>query len=305
MQEVKGKDISKITAIVVSYNPDLSVFPEVLSRILTQVDNLVLVDNGSSNCQELKKALNSYEHNIDVLFLEENLGLASAQNIAIKRVLNKTDYIILFDQDSLIEECLISNLTAAHCAINDYGMKVAAVGPTFYDPGTGSFYPATIYFGPFIKRVKLEDKPVEATFIIASGCLINVEALNIIGLMNEGYFIDYIDVEWCLRAKSHGYGVYMIPTAKMQHTIGDARISIMGRTLSVHSPLRRYYLIRNSFLIVRLRHIPVGYKIREMSFNFLRAIIAIATNKDKRSTLRYIYRGVFDGLRGKTGRFAG
>lgn len=304
MQEVKGKDTPKITAIVVSYNPDLSVFPEVLSRILTQVDNLVLVDNGSSNCQELKKLLNSYEHNIDVILLDENLGLATAQNVAIKRVLNKSEFIILFDQDSLIEECLIRNLVIAHCAINHSGKKVAAVGPTFYDPGTGSFYPATLYWGPFIKRVKLEAKPVEATFIIASGCLISVAALNTIGLMNEGYFIDYIDVEWCLRARSHGYGVYMIPTAKMQHTIGDARISIMGRTLSVHSPLRRYYLIRNSFLIVRLKHIPTGYKIREMCFNFLRAIIAITRNKDKRSTFHYICRGVFDGLRGKAGRFA-
>jgi rhamnosyltransferase len=292
-----------ITAVLVSFNPDLTFFIDVIKRILKQVDHLILIDNGSTSQREIKDLVRTFGDTIEALYLEENIGLASAQNIAIKQVLNETQYVVLFDQDSLIEENLITNLTAAHDNISSSGKKVGAVGPTFFDPVTGSFYPATLYCGPFIKRMSFEDKPVKATFIIASGCLISTQTLRIVGLMKDDFFIDYIDVEWSLRAKRFGFDVYMIPSAKMQHSIGDARISVIGRTMSVHSPLRRYYLIRNSLLIIRLSHIPLGYKLRELIFNFLRAIIAVSSNKEKLLTLRYIFRGFYDGIRGKVGRF--
>ena len=62
---------------------------------------------------------------------------------------------------------------------------------------------------------------------------------------------------------SKGFVLFATSSSRMSHLIGDARIRFFGRTISKHSPLRRYYLTRNSFKIVSLSHIPIAYKIRE------------------------------------------
>ncbi|MDX7992000.1 glycosyltransferase family 2 protein [Xenorhabdus littoralis] len=294
---------TKIVGILVSYNPNIKHLLLVLNSISPQIKELIIVDNGSKNHDEIKENCH-YISNIIYFHSDTNIGLASAQNIGIKNAINKkASHIILFDQDSVITENFIQNLLDGEKNLLSLGKKVAAVGPSFHDPETQKPYPATIYFGPFIKRVPMSGMAVEATFIISSGSLINTNVLKEIGNMKDELFIDYIDVEWSLRAKSKGYSVFIIPKAKMTHTIGDKRISIFGRTISVHSPLRRYYLIRNSFLISRLSYIPLGYKMRELIFNPIRIFISLFTNKPIKSTLKYSFLAIIDGLKGKSGPF--
>ncbi|VFS57087.1 rhamnosyltransferase [Leminorella grimontii] len=182
------------------------------------------------------------------------------------------------------------------------GESVAAVGPIFYDPISNKLYPATVYCGPFIRRIDPTDI-IDATFIIASGCLIRTSVLEDIGLMKGDLFIDYIDVEWSLRAKNMGYRVFISPKAKMAHSIGDRRISVFGRQISVHSPIRRYYLLRNSFYMVRLPYVPFGYKLRESVFNFLRLLFGYFSSENRKDYLYYAYHGIKDGIRGKFGAF--
>ncbi|HGO4357789.1 TPA: glycosyltransferase family 2 protein, partial [Klebsiella pneumoniae] len=69
-------------------------------------------------------------------------------------------------------------------------------GPKFYDKDSGYEYPATVYKGPFIKKIPVVDEPVEATFVIASGSLMRTEVLKDVGLMLDDFFIDFVDVEW-------------------------------------------------------------------------------------------------------------
>lgn len=295
---------ARVTAIIVTFNPEILSFRKVIDSIHSQVSSTILVDNGSSNATDIINLISTIP-NIHPLFNEENIGLASAQNLAIRHIIesNMTDYVIFFDQDSVLNDGFISNLLETHISLRNSGEQVAAVGPSFIDPSNNKEYPATVYHGPFIKRVALSNKPVEATFIIASGCLVELETLKVIGNMKDELFIDYIDVEWCLRAKSMGYKVFIAPNAKMRHTIGDNRITILGRTISVHSPLRRYYLVRNSFFMVRLPYVPLGYKIREIIFNGLRTIISVLTSQHKMKVVSYTLQAVKDGLIKKFGPY--
>jgi rhamnosyltransferase len=139
---------------------------------------------------------------------------------------------------------------------------------------------------------------INATFVIASGCLIRTEVLKEVGLMNGQLFIDYIDVEWSLRAKHFGFNVFITSRAKMAHTIGDNRVNILGRTISIHNPLRRYYLIRNSFYLLRLPYVPIGYKLRELCFNLFRFFIGLFFSRERKIYLYYAFWGVRDGFSG-------
>ncbi|WP_170930935.1 rhamnosyltransferase [Salmonella enterica] len=299
---MSSNNVPYIAAVLVTFNPDLNIFQEVINTISSQVQHLIVIDNCSKNRLDISLFLNGKE-GVVLLPQNNNIGLAAAQNIGIQYVkenINAT-HVILFDQDSIIKPYFISSLVNEELGLISKGIKVGAIGPSFYDPDNNQDYPATVYIGPFIKRVKLGDNPVEATFLIASGCLINLNVLKNVGGMLEELFIDYIDVEWSLRAKKFGYRLFITPKASMAHTIGDKRISLFGRTVSCHSSFRRYFLVRNSFKMLRLPYIPIGYKVRETVFNFLRVIIGLATSSDRKKFIKYTLAAFKDGFFGKFG----
>jgi len=293
--------MNTIIGILVTYNPDIEFFKLQIKALIQQLDYLIVIDNDSALQDEIQKIASLISGSIAFEGLDDNYGLSAAQNIGIKRASKlSATHIVLFDQDSLIEQGFIKGLLEAETVLFAAGKKVGAVGPLFFDPVSNVVYPATVYTGPFLKRVFL-NKPnseVEATFVIASGCLISMNTLNQIGLMNDQLFIDYIDVEWSLRAKYFGFNVFITSRAKMAHTVGESRVNIFGRTISIHSPLRRYYLIRNSFFMLRQPYIPFGYKLREVYFNILRFFMGFIFSKERKKYIYYAYWGVRDGVFG-------
>lgn len=293
---------NKVAGIIVTYNPDLKILETALQASSSQLDIIYLVDNGSLNFSGIEKITKDI-NNIDLIKLDINVGLATAQNVAINKAKEKSNFsfVILFDQDSVIESGFINSLLIDYDELRNNGQKIGAIGPTFYDPINGYTYPATIYFGPFIKRKRIQKSPIESTYLIASGCLIRIDVLNEIGLMKDELFIDYIDVEWSLRAKNKGYNLFISPNAKMAHTIGDDRRNLFGRTVSVHSPFRRYFLVRNSFFMLRQSYIPFGYKLREVTFNLLRVGVALIFSKEKKSVIKSFCYGCYDGFFGHFG----
>ena len=87
--------------------------------------------------------------------------------------------------------------------------------------------------------------------------------IEAVGGMNEGYFIDHVDTEWCLRARMAGWQIFGVCAARLTHALGDRIIRIWfgrWREVSVHSPLRDYYILRNTVLM--LRQVPMTWSWR-------------------------------------------
>ncbi|EIJ9081489.1 glycosyltransferase family 2 protein [Citrobacter freundii] len=284
------------SSVTVTYNPDIECLKKQLQSLANQVDFCTVVDNGSSNIDEIEAMLTYLQ--FDLVKLDKNYGLAYAQNYGIKLAIEKGAlYLLLLDQDSILDNGFVNSLKSIYLKYN-----VGILGASFYDPHTNNVYPGTSYKGPFISRDKINEI-TDVTFVIASGSFFSKEAFQKIGCLKNELFVDYIDVEWSLRAKYLGYRVAMTNKATMSHTIGDARINILGRTISQHSALRRYYLVRNSFYMLRLKYVPGGYKLRELFLNVLRSAIALVLNKNKKETAKKIMQGIADGVRGKYGSY--
>lgn len=264
-----------ISSVAVTYNPDIECFKAQLQSLQHQLDNCVIVDNASKNVDEVESLCREFQY--DLIKLDTNHGLSYAQNIGIENAISRgADYLLLLDQDSVLGANFISAMSKVYKQYN-----VGILGPSFYDPHTNEFYWGTNYIGPFIKRTPIEEI-TDVTYVIASGSFFSSEVYKKVGKMEEALFVDYIDVEWALRAKELGYRVAMTNQASMAHTIGDARLNLLGRKISIHSPMRRYFLVRNSFFMIRKPYIPVGYKVREVFLNFARAAISLMLNKEKR-----------------------
>lgn len=296
-----------VCAVIVTYNPEVIVLKRQLHSLKEEVDSIVIIENDSCNINEIKDLIDEFiklsSLKIHFICNKKNVGLGKAQNAGIKFAMSAgASHVILFDQDSILDSGFVQGLLISEKKLITQGLKVGAVGPIYYNENTKEIYPISKFYGPFIKRITPTDKPVEASFLIASGCLISLQVIKHVGMMNEDLFIDYIDVEWSFRAKSHGYLVFASPSSKMKHTIGDNKASILGRSISVHSALRRYYLYRNSIYMVSNPKIFLGYKIREIVLNSFRFFFFLMISNEKIKYFKYSISGFIDGFKGIKGK---
>jgi len=63
---------------------------------------------------------------------------------------------------------------------------------------------------------------MECDFLLSSGSLVPLDVIDKVGGMEEELFIDQVDTEWCLRARSMGYRVFGAFGAILEHRLGEA-----------------------------------------------------------------------------------
>jgi rhamnosyltransferase len=88
-----------------------------------------------------------------------------------------------------------------------------------------------------------DDRWEDVDCVITSGTLLPLAAHSAIGPFREEFFIDYVDEEYCLRARAKGYRVIRSRKQIMQHTIGAPTVHKtlwIRKWTSNHTPDRRY-----------------------------------------------------------------
>lgn len=293
-----------VFAIVITYNPTLGHLWRLISALTGQVEKIILVDNGSANLAELRSACDG-QAQIELIALAHNMGIAFAQNTGVDFARSSgAQYVIYFDQDSLITAQFVQPLKAAFLSLCQTH-KVALVAPVFKDEKQGFFYPL-IWLNRHGLRRKIiptgnETQPIPVSIAISSGTFTSMAVMDAVGSMRSDFFIDYVDIEWCLRARQAGYALFAIPAVTMVHSIGDRSIPFLKWRLVIHSEWRRYYRIRNGFLLLRLPHVPKILAMREVLINLVHQCMLLVTQKNRKLQLRYLLRAVRDGL-GSIGR---
>ena len=251
-----------VAAIVVTYLPEKDHFRKLLSALKGQVQKIIIVDNSPADHVD-------HEMGGDIIFIsnKNNIGLAAAQNQGIERALSDgaTD-IILFDQDSLPRSDMVHHLLQAQDVLAMQGLRVSSVGPVALDCRSGRRAPFFRLKGCSFEKVATssEGAPVPCIYTIASGQLINRNCLHSVGLMRDDFFIDYIDIEWGLRANQKGYLAYGVPADIMQHRVGDNVIRVLTKEIPVHSPLRSYFMVRNAITLYRDKNVPFSWKVADV-----------------------------------------
>jgi len=305
--------ISKIVAVIVTFNPDHVTFVRLLDALLPQVAGAVVVDNASSPAATSLLA-GRMGPQLELLQLSENSGIAAAQNAGIERALElEADGVLLLDQDSIPAPSMVAELCAAFLSASEdpTAPPIAAAGPARVDgrTGTHSFFMVRRFglLRPWQPVAQCAALPpaVETEFLMASGTLVPLAVFQSIGAMRANYFIDHVDREWCFRAKAAGYRLLGVPAALLEHRIGDIvkRQCLFRKiALSWHPPLRNYYLYRNVVLMRRDVPIPWSWQLY-FFWRLLRyACGVLILARDRRSRLRLMLLGLSHGYRGIRGR---
>lgn len=250
-----------IVAVIVTYQPKFEPLNQLLTALIHQVDQIVIIDNASDVSIEAWQT----QHQIvktKIITLKENQGIASAHNIGILWAQNiGAEFVLLMDQDSIPALNMVETLRLAYLqAVTHFNKQPIAAGPICIDTRSSrkSFFVIEQNGVPMRWRLKSNLPPYdflnEVSFLISSGTLINLKALLNTGGMRSNYFIDHVDTEWCFRARAKGYVLLGVPNANMKHTLGDKvkNIWFFGwRQVSYHTPLRDYYMFRNTLLLFR------------------------------------------------------
>jgi rhamnosyltransferase len=295
---VPSSPISRtICAVIVTYFPDLDFFKR-LETVVAQVPQAVIVDNGSSaSCVELLDRI-ANRFSIHLVLNPLNQGLASGLNAGVRWAASQGfQWALTLDQDTTVAPDMVETLAAL---VNCYPSpgRLAVVGSNFRDKVNGA-----IFREPVSTAIGFPGRAMAS--VLTSGSLISVPVFQSLGGFRDDFFIDCIDHEYCLRARSRGYHVVLTSKPVMEHGIGHLtahRLLWRKVNTSNHSPLRRYFTFRNMVIVTREYFLKEPGWIVYALWGLAKSLILIFLFETDRITkLKFILRGCLDGALGRTG----
>jgi rhamnosyltransferase len=290
-------DARSVCAVLVTYHPDPA-FPARLGRIASQVGATVVVDNGSSAAAlDMLGQATAAVTGATLIRNDENLGIARALNIGVQYAqAHGSSWALLLDQDTLVDTDMVERLLAVQASC--LTARVAAIGSRFRDTRGQTVEP--------IRMSAQGEHWEEVESVITSGCLLSLRAYADVGPFRDDFFIDYVDTEFCFRARAAGFRVIQTRAPLMSHTVGaPTSHTVFGNKTwtTNHSAERRYYIARNNTVMLR-EYGTFGrghwlWKSLTRSFRLSKRIAFFET--DKFNKIAAVWQGWRDALRGRMG----
>jgi rhamnosyltransferase len=262
---------------------------------------VVAVDNSPEADVRLHECLR--EQGIEVIFNRNEGGLAGAYNRGAEFLLaRQCDLIFLLDQDSNIEPSFFADMMDGSSAL---GTDAFLIGPKIYEIALDKCMPVIPPGKRFPKPFRIEDQNqglFPTLCIISSGSAISAAAYRKLGPFREDYFIEYVDVEYSLRAKSRSVPVYMNAAVTLRQTNG--RIERHGKWFTTnHAAWRRYYIARNSVHCLHEYRAYSGLHWLSGLMVTQQAICVLLFDSQKLQKIVAIVCGYLDGIFGSLGAF--
>jgi len=295
-----------ITSVTVVYNGE-QVMRRHLDALLAQshrIDEIIVVNNASTD--GTSSVLASLYPEVTVLNLPTNEGVGGGYVAGLRYAIAQGhDWIWQFDQDSFPATDALANLLAGLDRQSARNGCVAIVAPKCINLATGREYPGLRWQNCWKKVDFNSPNGVEfVDAVISSGSLLRCKAIKEIGLPRADYFIDYIDMEYCLRLRRSGYKIAVVRQSILEHAVGEPRIlNIAGykQQWADHVPWREYYKTRNEIFTVWRFQPEWTAKYSALRRLTRHALGILFFGREKIACLRMMCLGARDGLAGRLG----
>jgi len=289
--------------VVVIYHPGKEV-DENLKAMVQECGRVLIVDNGSAPAIGERLAA---VPGVQLLALGANLGIAVALNrgAAWARE-NNYQWMVTFDQDSKPEPGMVAGLWAAHLR----HAVAAVVGPRILEGGAAGPNYRWVRRHPnwpgLFQRAECREADLpEVTMLITSGSMVDLTVWKDLDGFAEDLFIDYVDIDYCLRVIRTGRKVAVAADSRLQHKLGARQT---GRLLGMdfrpmhHAAFRHYYIARNRVLVWRRHALAVPHwALFDLSFAGYNVLRVLIFESPKRTKIKAMLLGTWDGLWGRNG----
>ena len=236
---------------IVSVNYDQ---PEVTCEMLASLEKVtypnfetLIVDNASPT--KSPNIIKEKYPEIQLIISKKNLGFAGGNNIALKQA--KGDYVLLLNNDTEVKPDFLESLVELMESDKKIGIVSSKILYFYEDnviqyAGASPINPITSrgshYGYKEIDNGQL-DEVTETAYPHGACMMIRKSVLEELGLLYEGYFLYYEELDFAERVKRAGYKIYFQPNSSILH-----KESI---STGKNSPLKTYYMNRNRLLFVK------------------------------------------------------
>lgn len=269
-----------VLAGITLYNPEIDRLEENINAIINQVDKLICIDNGSKNIAETEAFIKNRFPEVTIKKNVENIGVAAALNQMFQYAEQKGfEWVLTLDQDSVCPENLMEEYKKY------WNLE-----------GVGILSPRTVDRN-FKKQEKADIPYEEIDKCITSASLTSVETWEKVGGFWEYLFIDYVDHDFCAKCIEHGIKIIRVNSIVLLHELGKGQHRrLFGRQLTVlnHSPMRKYYIVRNRLIYIKKHREVIDYKAERKKYIYF-YIKTLLFEDQKWEKLKEMLRGRRDG----------
>jgi rhamnosyltransferase len=276
-----------IAAVLTAYHPDERLAAVVEAALLT-CDAVIVADNTPADSGSMAEKLD--DPRVKVLRSGRNLGVAAALNLGVAALPADAAAVLFLDQDSVLPAELVHGL-AAH--LDD--PSIGVIGPAAVEVGSGTAY----------ESLSGLHKEVSNRYaVITSGMVVRRSCFDLVPEFREDFFVDYVDVDFCLKLRRAGVRVVRDKSLVLPHSIGDGREhKVLGRTVKViHYPAwRHYWTARNGVILIREHGLrQPGFALTNALFMARWLVVTALFEPKRRTHVPAFLRGLLNGLTGRT-----
>ncbi len=228
-----------------------------------------ICDNGNEDdtAEFLNRSIteNDWQDWAYVLSVMPNRGFSGGNNVVLNGALNSDseyDYFLLLNADTIVRPGAIRELVSSIEANDAVGIACPRLEWPDGEPQVSCFRyisPVSEFLnsaktGPVTRLLRgwevptpVSDKPVEIEWGSFACALIRIEVVQKIGVLDEGYYLYFDDVDYCRSARQAGWKVKYFPASRVVHLRGKTN-PVKELTAKRHRRPDYWYLSRSWYL---------------------------------------------------------
>jgi GT2 family glycosyltransferase len=238
----------KLLVVIVNYRvTDLAI--DCLHSVAAEIGrvpdtHVAICENGTGDdsADRIQQAIdqNGWASWCTLTKLDINLGFTGGNNAVLRPAMQSADppqYFLLLNSDTIVRP----NAFKALVDFMDQHSKVGIAGSRLEDPdGTpqrsafrfespiGTFE-GSLQIGPVSRLLNkwtvappVVDYAFESDWVSGASMIIRREVFDATGLLDEGYYTYFDDIDFCFNAKKKGWPTWYVPTSRVVHLVGQS-----------------------------------------------------------------------------------
>jgi len=223
---------------------------------------------GDDSAERILRAItdNGWSSWCSVTAVRSNLGFTGGNNVILYQALQSEDppqYVLLLNADTIVRPNALKGLVD----FLDQRLHVGIAGSRLEDhdgtPQRSAFqfptplgeFEASLNLGIVTRMLKrwvvappVVDEACETDWVAGASMIIRREVFRDVGLLDEGYYTYFEDVDFCFNARKAGWSIWYVPDSRIVHLVGRSTgitVSKPKRRPSYSFEARRRYFLKN------------------------------------------------------------
>ncbi len=203
---------------------------------------VLIADNGSADgaADVLRSAIRAHGWAwADIVRLDSNRGFAAGNNGALRVILtdpDPPDYVHLLNPDTVARPGAVRSLADfldRHPGVGIAGSRMENLdgspqASAFRFPSVRSEWESGVRLGLMTRLLRRSiiarqapERPEPTDWVSGASFMVRRQVFEEIGLLDDGYFVYYEEVDFCRRAADAGWPCWVVPASRVAHLVSS------------------------------------------------------------------------------------